>query len=496
LLQSETFPRSRLSSPAALFTRSGRGGIVYGMPQGCTRFLLAVTCALVAGTGVLACGGEAVRGPAPLNLIVILVDTLRADHLGHHGYSQDTSPRLDSLAEDSVVFLRHTGHASRTGPSVATLFTGLHARSHGVVNPLSHFDAKGTLDADRLTLAEILSEEGYRCAGFAANPNVSARFGFSQGFEFYELLRWENAEVINRAALAWIEKWMAEAEPRQPFCLYLHYIDPHSPYEAPAPFVRKFVSKNYRGRINGAHSQLDEVVAGRLKPDDADLAQLRALYDAEIRYLDSQIGAFLIELEVKALLDESVIVFVSDHGEELFDHDSVLHGYTLYEEQLRIPLMIRHPEYPARRVSRLSRQVDVLPTLLELLGFPIPEFVQGESLVAVMRGERDAGVGGQVPVFAEASLRAVKTVALDSYSLGDWKLIETRVPEARRQLFNLRDDPQERHDRFASEPEVAARMSAELDRFRSDLPVGHSEAVPLSDEEIRELQSLGYLPKE
>ena len=145
--------------------------------------------------------------------------------------------------------------------------------------------------------------------------------------------------------------------------------------------------------INGAHSQLDEVVAGRLEPDDADLAQLQALYDAEIRYLDSQIGALLIELEVKAVLDESVIVFVSDHGEELFDHDSVLHGYTLYEEQLRIPLMIRHPKFPARRVSRLSRQVDVLPTLLELLGFPIPEFVQGESLVAAMRGEQEAGAG-------------------------------------------------------------------------------------------------------
>lgn len=478
------------------FTLSGHGGIVSGMPPGCTRFLRRATCALVAGAVLLACGGEAERGPRPLNLIVILVDTLRADHLGYHGYSHATSPRLDSLAEDSVVFLRHTSHASRTGPSVATLFTGLHARSHGVVNPLSHFDAKGTLDASRLTMAEILSAEGYRCAGFAANPNVSARFGFSQGFEFYQLLRWENAEVLTRAALAWIEQWTAEAEPRPPFCLYLHYIDPHSPYEAPAPFVKKFVAPDYRGRITGSHSQLDEIVAGRLELDDADLARLRALYDAEIRYLDSQIGVLLIALEVKELLDESLIVFVSDHGEEFLDHDSALHGYTLYEEQLRIPLMIRHPELPARRISRLSRQVDVLPTLLELLGISIPESLQGESLVAAMNGEEDPGVGGEGPVFAEASLRAVKTVALDSFSLGDWKLIETRVPKARRQLFNLRDDPQERHDRLASEPEVAARLISELQRFREALPVGHSETVPLSEAEIRELQSLGYLPKE
>jgi len=465
------------------------------MSPGCTRFFRRVMCALVVGVGLLACGGEAASGPRPLNLILILVDTLRADHLGYHGYSRATSPRLDSLAEDSVVFLRHTGHASRTGPSVATLFTGLHARSHGVVNPLSHFDAKGTLDASRRTLAEILSEAGYRCAGFAANPNVSGRFGFSQGFERYQLLRWKEARVLNRAALAWIDGWVAEAEPRAPFCLYLHYVDPHSPYEAPAPFVKEFSSPDYRGRITGAHRQLDEVVAGSLELDDADLAQLRALYDAEIRYLDSQLGVLLVALEAKGLLDESLVVFVSDHGEELLDHDSALHGYTLYEEQLRIPLMIRHPELPARRVSRRSRQVDVLPTVLELLGFPIPEPLQGESLAAAMKGEQSPDVGDEAPVFAEASLRAIRTVALDSYTRGDWKLIETRVPEARRQLFNLRDDPQERHDRLASEPEVAQRLSAELQRFRDALPVGRSEAVPLSEAEIRELQSLGYLPE-
>ena len=187
----------------------------------------------------------------------------------------------------------------------------------------------------------------------------------------------------------------------------------------------------------------------------------------------------LVALEAKGLLDESLVVFVSDHGEELLDHDSALHGYTLYEEQLRIPLMIRHPELPARRVSRLSRQVDVLPTVLELLGFPIPEPLQGESLAAAMKGEQGPDVGDGAPVFAEASLRAIRTVALDSYTRGDWKLIETRVPEARRQLFNLRDDPQERHDRLASEPEVAERLSAELQRFRDALPVGRSEAVAL-----------------
>ena len=186
---------------AALFILSGRGGILCNMPPGRTRFLHRVTCAFVAAFGVFACGGEAERSSRPLNLILIVVDTLRADHLGYHGYSQATSPRLDSLAEDSVVFLRHTGHASRTGPSVATLFTGLHSRSHGVVNPLSHVDAKGTLAPSRLTLAEILSEENYRCAGFTANLNVSERFGFSQGFRVLRALEREERPICSTAKL-------------------------------------------------------------------------------------------------------------------------------------------------------------------------------------------------------------------------------------------------------------------------------------------------------
>jgi len=349
---------------------------------------------------------------------------------------------------------------------------------------------------------------GYQTAAFVSNPVLDKGRSLGQGFQVYDQhmnrrernrpgYRERDAENTTDATLAW-----AQVAAREPWFVWVHYQDPHGPYAPPEPARARFLGDALdgadqrelaAGKTHSGHGSLPryQVLGGERR-----LAEYVRLYDAEIRYLDSQIGVLLIDLEVKGLLDESLIVFVSDHGEELLDHDSVLHGYTLYEEQLRIPLMIRHPEFPARRVSRLSRQVDVFPTLLELLGFPIPEFVQGESLVAAMRGEQEAGAGSEVPVFAEASLRAVRTVALDSYSLGDWKLIETRVPEARRQLFNLRDDPQERHDRLASEPEVAARLTAELQRFRDALPVGRSEVVPLSDEEIRELQSLGYLPKE
>jgi arylsulfatase A-like enzyme len=423
------------------------------------------------------------------NVVVILADTLRADHLGHQGYPRDTSPRLDALARESVVFTRHTAHASRTGPSVATVMTGLHQRSHGVVNPLTHFDAKGTLGADQTTLAEILSQNGYTCAGFTANTNVGERFGFAQGFSHYELLRWKNAAEINRAALAWLDGW-SEATP---LCLYVHYVDPHSPYEAPARIAKEFVDPAYRGRFDGNHRQLDKAVAGAIDANEADIAQLRALYDAEIRYLDEELAVLLDALERKGMLEDAIVVFLSDHGEEIHDHGSMLHGYTLYEEQLRIPLLIRAPGLAPRTIDRLSRQIDVLPTLLELLEIEPPPHLQGESLVPWMRGQ--SGSGASPPVFAEASLRAVKTVQLRSYTEGDWKLIQTLVPETRLQLFHLKDDPGETLDRSKDEPERAARMLRSMNALRESLPVGRGETVQLTDEEAAELRALGYLPE-
>ena len=445
-------------------------------------------CALLTGwlaAQALAC----TPAPEAPNVIVLLADTLRADHLGHQGYARATSPGIDALAAESVVFERHTAHASRTGPSVATLITGLHQRSHGVVNPLTHFDAKGTLGDAQLTLAEILSENGYTCAGFTANTNVSERFGFAQGYQHYELLRWRPADEINRAALAWLDRWQGST----PLCLYVHYVDPHSPYEAPAEFVKEFVAPDYAGALTGNHRQLDKVVAGAIEVDPADVEQLRALYDAEIRFLDEQLAKLLGELERRGLLENAVVVFLSDHGEEIHDHGSMLHGYTLFEEQLRIPLLIRAPGVSPRRVARLSRQIDVLPTILELLDIPRPEGVQGESMLPWMRGE--ASPGPEPPVFAEASLRAVKTVQLRSYTEDDWKLIETLVPEKRLQLFDLEKDPGEQRDRSESEPERAARMLERMNQLRASLPVGRGQTVELTDEEAAELRALGYLPE-
>ncbi len=450
---------------------------------------------------LLACGPEETRpgvAPAagaavPLNLIVIVVDTLRADHLGYHGYERDTSPNLDALAAESSVFLRHRSQASRTGPSVATLVTGLHPRSHGVVNPLTKIDAKGTLDESQLTLAEILRQHGYHAAGFGANLNILPRFGFAQGYHTYSIIGWKEAAAVNRLAFRWLDGYRARFG-EKPLFLYLHYLDPHSPYLAPPEYRERFADPGYSGAFTGEHLVIDEAITGERTVGPADREALRGLYDAEIRYVDDQVAELLAHLDGLGLLERSLVVFLSDHGEELGEHGSWLHGYTLYEEQLRVPLLIRHPDLPPRRIDASSRQMDILPTILELLDVETPAHVQGASLVPLMQGaveDDDAR-----PTFAETRIRAAKTVKLSAYSRGPWKYIETVVPDAKEELFHLGDDPGEKFDRAAAEPEETARMRRELEALRASLPPARVDAVDLSEDEKAQLRAMGYLPRE
>jgi arylsulfatase A-like enzyme len=368
---------------------------------------------------------------------------------------------------------------------VATLFTGLHPRSHGVLNPLTSWDAKGTLDPSQTTLAERLGEHGYRSYGFTGNLNASPRFGFDQGFDEYRFVESESAADINALALE------ALADVSEPFYLHLHYMEPHSTYAAPERYRSLWADPSYAGPLTGDHAQLDEIVAGKLDVTAADVERLRVLYDQEIRYLDDRLAELLDGLEAAGHADDTILVLLSDHGEEFLEHGSALHGYTLYDEQLRVPLLIRDPRRPAaRRIEFVTRQVDVLPTLLELLGIESEPGLQGRSLVPLFEG---APTEPAPPVFAEASLRAVKTVRLRSISWDGWKLIENRLPRPSLELYHLENDPAEQENLAAAEPERAEAMRAQLRAFAESLPEGKAGRVQLSAEEAARLRELGYL---
>ncbi|GEM_PF-529763 len=415
------------------------------------------------------------------NLVVLMADTLRADRLGAWGHDRPTSPSIDGLAEQGVRFASHHSHSSRTGPSVATLFTGLHPRSHGVINPLDAFDAKGTLTPDQTTLAELLSDQGWATAGFVTNMNVATRFGFGQGFDTYLLRPVARAESVHQAAGAFLD-----GVGEQPFLLYLHYMETHTPYatggEGPGPFE----DPDYAGPLTGAHEELDAVLRGQYTLTPADQVQLDALYDQAVLQLDTAIGQLLADLDRRGLAEDTVVVLVADHGEELLDHGSLLHGYTLYQEQLHVPLIIRAPGLAPRVVETPSRQVDVLPTLLGLLGVDTALPLQGRDLLGAQSGE-------PAPIYGSTQLRALWTAQAETLVQDGWKLIETTLPQPGTELFHLAQDPGEARDRTDEEPERVQALREALTGFRDALPQAAGQAVTLEGDELEALRALGYV---
>ena len=436
------------------------------------------------GLVVLRAGCSKAEEPQP-NVILLMVDTLRADHLGYGGYERETSPNLDEFVAGATAFMNHYSHASRTGPSVASLLTSLHVRSHGVVNPLGEPDGKGVLEESRTTLAEMLSAGGYTCRAIVSNPNVQGRYGFAQGYERFEgVAPWTDAGVINDRAVQWIDQMKAG-----PFFLYLHYMEPHSSYNAPAIFQRLFVDPHYSGPITGSAKQVEEILCGNLEVTPEDEEHLAGLYDQEVRCWDDRFGEFVRALKERRVLENTVIVIVADHGEEFFEHGSVFHGLTLYGEQLHVPLVIRAPGLAPRRISTLTRNIDVVPTVLELAHVPASADLQGRSLVPLMNGKP----GEDLPVFSEAGVRGCKTAKRRSFQTREWKYVETFIPnDYPRELYHLLTDPNEQNNLFTSRGDVAEQMMAMLEEFLQDVPEGTSRSVTLDKEEIERLRALGY----
>jgi arylsulfatase A-like enzyme len=417
-----------------------------------------------------------------MNVILVLVDTLRADHLGCYGHTRDTSPDLDAFSKRCAVFRRHFAHASRTGPSVASLMTSLHVKSHGVVNPLLRRDGIGVLEESVTTMAEILKQAGYTCRAAVSNPNVYPRYGFAQGFDLYAPLHIHaGAEQVNAVAVSWFE------EMKSPFFLYLHYMDPHSPYGS--PHEKAFVDPAYSGPFTGEHAQLDEVLEGRLKADDADRRHLEALYDQDILHWDRAFGKLLQVLKENRLLENTMVIVVSDHGEEFLEHGGLLHGYTLYREQLHVPFLLFTPGRAHVEVEATSRNIDLLPTILELLEIPAPAELQGTSLVPLMEGR----TLGELPVLAQTGIRAAKTTKVRAFQVGGWKYIENLYPEDRPgELYDLTADPVEQTN-LLDKGTGAAEMRKNMEAFAEKLPHRQSRSVKLDQEGLEMLKALGYI---
>jgi len=428
------------------------------------------------------------RSAARPNVIVYLVDTLRADRLGCYGGPRPISPRLDAFSRESVLFENATAASAWTRPSVVSLLTGLNPLRHGVHERLDR------LPAEIATLPGILHADGYQTAAFVSSAVITAQFGFDRGFDVF---RQEVKEAIEatRPTSAWVNEqafsWLARRDRDRPFFLYLHSLDPHMPYSPPEPYRKRFAPQ-----ADPAAGSVAHVVAlrdGQLHPAPHEADDLLALYDTEIAANDEAFGRLLDQLRSVGLWDSTVIVFVSDHGEEFLDHGGWEHGASLYQELLHVPLIVKDARGrgAGRRIAETVRQVDVLPTVLDLLGKAAPQGIDGQSLLPLLSGSPQRS--RSPAAFASLDLDGRR---LDSVILGRWKLVRTishdRLPVGE-ELYDVAADPLERTNRATTNRDPAALLAGLLQRAERD--GGRATApgqVPLDSELEKELRALGY----
>jgi arylsulfatase A-like enzyme/cytochrome c-type biogenesis protein CcmH/NrfG len=437
-------------------------------------FVLWLTASAMAATSAPARATTPSRASISPNVVLITLDTFRADRMGFLGSQHGLTPNLDALARQSVVFTRAYAQVPITTASHATILTGTYPQFHKV----SDFGIP--LAQDLPYAPAIFKKRGYRTAAFVGSlvldPNTRSAPGFDRGFDTfdagyhrrradesrYQAIERRGGEVVARA-LAWLSQ-----HPRGPFFLWVHLYDAHDPYDPPEPYKSKYAS---------------------------------APYDGEIAYADSAVGKLLNQLRVRGLYDSAMIAVVADHGEALGEHGEATHGIFLYDETIHVPLLFKLPKERSagKRIESRAQLVDVLPTILQTAGIAIPQQVQGESLLSLLK----------TPVAKEGA-RSEQTTVLDrpAYSESDyphrtfgWSSLHAFrtgkylfIDAPRKELYEESVDPKSEHNLSASSVAVANTLAGQLDAFRQKTKSAGEAPTVAADPELQEkLSALGYV---
>jgi arylsulfatase A-like enzyme len=449
-----------------------------------------------------ACGRPPAEAPRPRNVILVSIDTLRADHLGAFGYARDTSPFIDGLARRGVRFERAFAPASWTLPSHMSLLTSTYPHTHRVEN------VERVLPDATPTLAERLRDAGYHTTAFVSWVYLSAAFGFGRGFDgFHELLPPpEQRDAAGHHAIRAgpfvdrVLEWARQA-PAEPYFLFLHLFDPHMSYEPPLEIARRFDPaldsvqwgdyEHLKRYIRGLSAQSERVPA-------AERERARALYDGEIRYVDGELQRLFDGLGERGLLAHTLVVLVSDHGEEFDEHGSMEgHGWTLYDEVLRVPLILAFPDGrdAGRSVPRVVQTLDVAPTILHALGLEPPPDFQGRSLLPLLDAEPpedwpDVAFGQTQRFNIKWSLRTARHKLV--FTL-DTRTNRFGVPvRPGFELYDLERDRGEQIDIWDETSPEAQELAARLEAFARSKRELSTERPRLTDSELRRLRALGY----
>jgi choline-sulfatase len=460
------------------------------------------------------------------NVLIYMVDTLRASHTGVHGYSRATTPFLNKLAAEGVVFEDCHAQATWTKPSVASMMTSLYSFTHGI-----NMDTD-TIPKGATTLAEQMRAGGYVTASAIANPFAGRVTGLERGFDYlmeYPVIqrhrtdaadRGTDSAALNRVMMPWLERHRNE-----PFLLYVHSTDPHAPYRPPAEFEKKYANpletpgfnrdygamRDMRAYGGGAVVGRAELAAKGLNPDQW-IKRAIDRYDGEVEHNDRNFEALVAKLRELRILDDTLIVFVSDHGEEFFDHGWTGHGHSLYEELTHtVWVMWNKKMLPApRRVKEPVQLIDLMPTLLEITGVRGQGIMQGVSVVPLTKG---AALTRKQPVmssrFRYANVKAVGFVPENQTGTfaridSQWRLISRDDPKKSSlpavELYDRRADPSEAKNLVAQRPEVVKKQLGEIQQWieaqkQIRQHLGNAGQTTMDPQTLERLKSLGYIGK-
>jgi len=429
----------------------------------------------------------------PRHLVLVTLDTLRADRLSAYGHDRQTSPALAALAERGVRFDDAIAQSISTPPSHASILTGKNPPRHGLRKLSGE-----ALAPEQTTLAEVLSANGFTTAAFVGAIPLLGNRGLDQGFALYE----EDFPkgMIERRARKTNERvrgWMASRPPGRLF-LWVHYFDPHYPYLPPRSYQMKFTGRlfarkglSYPTNANPETTRESEASP----PDAAGIAIMKDLYDAEVRYTDDALAELLAMLDAAGILEDAAIAVVADHGESLGEHGYYFGHWDVFWENARVPMVLAHPDgrHGGRHVAETVRAIDLMPTLLAWLGIEAPGDLDGVDLSALIEGEGSEGATAYTEQRQYTRTQAVRTK--------DWLLMRRDArsgdaPDSVIRLYRRIDGRAVPEDVSAGHPDIRDRLAARLEELHDVDDPGEAVPIPVSDSVREQLRALGYLPDE
>ncbi len=452
-------------------------------------FLSAAAAVVAAGLLGLHCSRS---DRAPVNVLVITIDTLRADRLGCYGYSRPTTPHIDALAESGVRFENAFCQAPLTLPSHCSIFTSRYTLSHG---SLGH---AYPLNPEVGTLAEFFRAAGRTTAAFVSNHVLDSRYGLSKGFDTYwevyrmplgerMALKEDSHDPTTAAAVSWFREHQGE-----PFFVWVHWFHPHKPYDPPAEYAERFAGSSAEGHV-WTPQELMDVWQGTAEISAEEVARLRDLYDGEVAFSDAQVGLLLDEMKRLGVYDRTLIVLTADHGEVLFEHDRYFgHDIMLYDPAMHVPLIVRNPAWQPAVIPEMVQSIDIGPTVLAALGVEAGAPLEGKDLAPLLRGDASASTKIAVCLSYPPEKNSLPIFGL---STDGWKLFLHESENGfRRELYDLENDPGEEKDLADENPDRASALETYYVRWAEAVEAhGRTSKPDLDPETLENLKSLGYI---